>query len=70
MLIGHEIITVKIIHPVCPVLNGSQIIAQMQVAAGLYAGQHYFLFFHIYVSIRTAGCREAADCPIFFIPEE
>ena len=67
MLIRHKIITVKIIHPVCPVLDGSQIIAQMQVAAGLYAGQHYFLFFHIYVSFRTAGCREAAACPKFVI---
>ena len=48
--VRHEVVAVKLVRPLDPVLDGAQIVAQVQVAAGLDARQHYFLgssfFFH------------------------
>ena len=47
--IGHKVVAVKLLGPGPPVLDGTQVVAQVQIAAGLDAGEHYFLFIH--------GCR-------------
>ena len=43
--VRHEVVTVVVVDTVCPVLDRAQIIAQVQIAAGLDPGQHDFLFF-------------------------
>ena len=42
--IGHKIIAVKLFGPRAPVFDGAQVVAQVQVAAGLNAREHNFLF--------------------------
>ena len=46
--IGHEIITVKFLGSCAPVLHRAQVIAEVQIARGLDAGQHTFLFYLIF----------------------
>ena len=48
MQVGHEPVTVELIRQLRPVLDRTQIIAQMQLAAGLDAGEKdLFLVFHL-----------------------
>ena len=48
--ISHKVVAVVLLGPGGPGLDRTQIVAQVQIAAGLDAGQHYFLgssfFFH------------------------
>jgi len=47
--IRHKVIAVEFVGPGAPILDGAQIVAQVQIAAGLDAREHHFLFrfFHI-----------------------
>ena len=46
--VGHEPVAVKLVGQLPPVLDGPQVVAQVQVSAGLDAGEEHFLFvFHI-----------------------
>ena len=44
--IGHKIVAVELLGPGAPVTDGPQIVAQMQVSAGLDAGEHDFFLIH------------------------
>ena len=44
--VGHEVVVIKLVRALHPVLDGAQVVAQMQIAAGLNAGEHNFLFVH------------------------
>ena len=47
MHIGHKVEAVELVRPGAPVLDGSQVVAQVELAAGLDAGEHdFFLVFH------------------------
>ena len=43
--VGHEVEAVKLLREGGPVLHRAQVVAQMQVAGGLNAGQHYLFSF-------------------------
>ena len=45
--IRHKIIAVKLLGQLRPVFHRAQIVAQMQVAGGLNAGEHYFFCFFV-----------------------
>ena len=48
--IRHEVIALKLIRAVRPVLDGAEVIPEVQVSAGLDARQHSFLgLFHVFV---------------------
>ncbi len=42
MHIGHKVEAVELVRPGAPVLDGSQVVAQVELAAGLDAGEHDF----------------------------
>ena len=44
--VGHEEIAVKFLNHLRPVADRAQVVAQVQLPAGLDAGEHYFLFIH------------------------
>ena len=47
MHIGHKVEAVELVRPGAPVLDGPQVVAQVELAAGLDAGEHdFFLVFH------------------------
>ena len=46
--VGHEVVAVKLIGPRAPVLDRAQIVAQMQVAGGLDAREHYFFLYFVF----------------------
>ena len=59
--VSHEVIAVKPVCQLCPVLHCAQIVAQMQVTGRLNAGYHYLLFdfvHFIYLLNRIDGIAD------------
>ncbi len=53
--VGHEIITVEFVGQCRPVFHRAQVIAQVQIAGGLNAGEHGFLFVVHICTSRNEG---------------
>ena len=49
--VGHEVVAVKFLGESGPVLHRAQVVAQMQVAGRLNAGQHYFFSFCLLIHL-------------------
>jgi hypothetical protein len=64
--VSHEVVAVKLVCQLCPVLHCAQIVAQMQVTGGLDAGYHYLLFdfvHFIYLLNRIDGIAKIVGTP-------
>ena len=52
MHIRHKVKTIKLLAPGTPVLDSTEVVTQVQVTAGLDAGEHSFLGSHFFHGIR------------------
>ena len=55
--VGHEIIAVKLIGKLRPVLDRTEVVAKVQVAGGLDAREHSFLFSGVVIHNNLPFCR-------------
>ena len=64
--ICHKIVAVELLGPGGPIFDGTQVVTQVQISAGLDAGEHYFFFVHLVLLLYFRAQRISAHIISFY----